>query len=150
MPLRNHIFNITKTLSCSPGFVYGTANELNQLADDKSFPCVFMYPLQSIDMHPAVNGSVSNTFTVYLEFLHKTDFGQYTTDNETYVAQALQLANEFLVKASKYVDGQTRYFKIITTNKAKCLPVYNKYDVNTTGVGLTLTLQSQSFTNFNS
>jgi len=150
MAIRNHIFNITQTLTGTPGFVYGTANELNQLADDKAYPCIFMYPLQGIDMHPAVNGSVSNTFTVYIEFLFKTDFGQYTADNEAYITQALQLANEFLVKAARYTSGNARYFKITTGNKAKCIPVYNKYDVNTTGVGLTLTLQSQSFGSFSS
>ncbi|MVN89606.1 hypothetical protein [Mucilaginibacter aquatilis] len=149
MPIRYHISKITQTLSNTPGFAYGTANELNQLADDKSYPCVFMYPLQGIDMHPSINGSVSNTFSVYLEFLYKTDFGQYTADNETYVTQALALANEFLVKAAKYTDGNSRYFKITSATKAKCTPVYNKYDVNTTGVGLTLTLQSQTFGTFN-
>ena len=149
MPIRNHIYNVTQALTGKPGFVYGTANELNQLADDKAFPCVFMYPLQSIELSPAINGSVSNTFTVYLEFLYKTDFAQYTADNEIYVSQALQLANEFLVKASHYVQGQTRYFKVMVGSKAKCLPVYNKYDVNTTGVSLTLTLQALGFENYN-
>jgi hypothetical protein len=150
MPIRNHIFKITDTLSGSPGFIYGTANELNQLADDKAFPCVFMYPLQSIELSPAINGSVHNTFTVYLEFLFKTNFDQYTYDNETYVSQALHLANEFLVKASNYSDnGVARHFKIMAGSKAKCLPVYNKYDVNTTGVSLTLTLQNLGFESYN-
>ncbi len=145
MPISDHIHNITRTLNGSPGFVYGTANELNQLADDGSFPCVFMYPLQNIELSPAVNGSVTNTFSIYLEFLFRTDFGQYTSDNEVYIGKALRLANEFIVKASKYTDGPSRYFRVIGGSKAKCLPVYNKYDVNTTGVGLTLNLQALNF-----
>ena len=150
MPIRNYIYNITQSLNVKPGFVYGTANELNQLADDEAFPCVFMYPLQAIELSPAVNGSVHNTFTVYLEFLFKTSFDQYTADNETYVSQALHMANEFLVKASHYTaNGTARQFKVMAGSKAKCLPVYNKYDVNTTGVGLTLTLQNMGFDNFN-
>ena len=150
MPIRNHIYNITQTLSGTPRFIYGTANELNLLADDEAFPCVFMYPLQAIELLPAINGSVHNTFTVYLEFLFKTNFDQYTADNETHVSKALHLANDFLVKASCYTAAEpARIFKITTGNKAKCLPVYNKYDVNTTGVGLTITLQNMGFENYN-
>lgn len=148
MPIRNQIEAIVQTLTNTPTFVYGTANELNQLADDASFPCVFMYPLQPIDVSPQVNGSVDNTFSIYLEFLFKTDFDQYTADNETYVTQALSLANEFIVKASKYREGEGRYFRIKAGDRAKCLPVYNKFDVNTTGVNLTISLATMYFEHF--
>ena len=148
MPIRNQIEAIVQTLSVIPTFVYGTANELNLLADDASFPCVFMYPLQPIDVSPQVNGSVDNTFSIYLEFLFKTDFDQYTSDNETYVNQALALANEFIVKASKYREAEGRYFRIKAGDKAKCLPVYNKFDVNTTGVNLTISLATMYFDYF--
>jgi len=148
MPIRNQIEAVVQTLSGTPTFVYGTVNELNQLADDASFPCVFMYPLQPIDVSPQVNGSVDNTFSVYLEFLFKTDFDQYTADNETNVNQALSLANEFIVKASKYREGEGRYFRIKAGDRAKCLPVYNKFDVNTTGVNLTISLATMYFDQF--
>jgi hypothetical protein len=148
MPIRNQIEAITQTLSTPVTFVYGTANELNQLADDATFPVVFMYPLQPIDVTPQVNGSVDNVFSVYLEFLYKTDFDQYTSDNETYVTQALSLANEFIVKASSYREGEGRYFRIKAGDRAKCLPVYNKFDVNTTGVNLTISLATMYFENF--
>ena len=140
MPIRNQIEAIVQTLSVTPSFVYGTPNELNQLADDASFPCVFMYPLQPIDVSPQVNGSVENTFSIYLEFLFKTEFDQYTSDNETYVNQALSLANEFIVKTSLYRESGGRYFRVKAGDKARCLPVYNKFDVNTTGVNLTISL----------
>jgi hypothetical protein len=150
MPIRNQIEAIVQTLSNTPTFVYGTVNELNQIADDvNTFPCVFMYPLQPIDVSPQVNGSVDNTFSVYLEFLYKTDFDQYTSDNEIYVNQALALANEFIVKASRYREGEGRYFRIKAGDRAKCLPVYNKFDVNTTGVNLTITLATMHFDVFN-
>ena len=149
MPIRNQIEAIVQTLSVSSTFVYGTANELNQIADSSSFPCVFMYPLQPIDVSPQVNGSVDNTFSIYLEFLFKTDFDQYTAENETYVNQALSLANEFIVKASKYREGEGRYFRIKAGDRAKCLPVYNKFDVNTTGVNLTISLATMYFDSFN-
>ena len=148
MPIRNQIEAIVQTLSVIPTFVYGTANELNLLADDASFPCVFMYPLQPIDVSPQVNGSVDNTFSIYLEFLFKTDFDQFTSDNETYINQALSLANEFIVKASKYREAEGRYFRIKAGDKAKCLPVYNKFDVNTTGVNLTISLATMYFDYF--
>lgn len=148
MPIRNAIQTIVQSLTGAPTFAYGTANELNALADDQQFPCVFMYPMQPIELMPALNGSVDNVFTIYLEFLYKTDFDQYTAQNETYVTLALQLANEFLVKAARYREGEGRYFKIKAGTKAKCLPVYNKYDVNTTGISITLTLNTMYFDSF--
>jgi hypothetical protein len=147
--IRNQIEAITQTLSTPVTFIYGTANELNLLADDAaSFPCVFMYPLQPVDISPQINGSVDNTFSVYLEFLYLTEFDQYTSDNETYVTQALQLANDFIVKASTYREGEGRYFRIKAGDKARSLPVYNKFDVNSTGVNLTLTLSTMYYENF--
>ena len=146
--IRNQIQSITQTLTTPTTFIYGTANELNLLADDTTFPVVFMYPLQPVDISPQVNGSVDNTFSVYLEFLFKTEFDQYSSDNETYVTQALQMANEFVVKAAKYREGEGRYFRIKAGDKAKSLPVYNKFDVNTTGVSLTLTLKSMYYPAF--
>ncbi|MEN0053637.1 MAG: hypothetical protein AAGC65_08205 [Mucilaginibacter sp.] len=146
--MRNQIEAIVQTLTGNPAFAYGTQAELNTLADDAAFPCVFMYPLQPIEVSPQVNGSVDNTFTAYIEFLYKTEFGQYTVDNETYVNQALQLANEFIVKASKYRDGDGRYFRIKAGIKAKAQPVYNKYDSNTTGIGLTITLATMYYDSF--
>lgn len=143
--IRNQIQSITQTLRTPVTFVYGTANELNLLADDASFPCIFMYPLQPVDLSPQVNGSVDNTFSVYLEFLYKTEFDQYTAENETYVNQALQMANEFIIKAATYREGEGRYFKIKAGDKARCLPVYNKFDVNTTGINLTITLATMYY-----
>jgi hypothetical protein len=143
--IRNQIQAITQTLTAAPAFIYGTANELNLLADDASFPCVFMYPLQPVEVSPQINGSVDNTFSVYLEFLYKTEFDQYSADNETYVTQALQMANEFIIKASTYREGEGRYFKIKAGDKARCLPVYNKFDVNTTGVNLAITLATMYY-----
>ncbi|WP_121810889.1 hypothetical protein [Mucilaginibacter kameinonensis] len=143
--MRNQIEAVVQTLNSHPSFAYGTQAELNTLADDITFPCVFLYPPQPIEVSPQVNGSVDNTFTVYMEFLFKTDFGQYTADNETYIAQAQQMANQFVVKASKYREGEGRYFRIKAGQKAKCVPVYNKFDVNTTGVGLTITLSTMYF-----
>jgi hypothetical protein len=140
MPIRNQIAAIVETLNGAPSFIYGTAGELNALADDATFPTVFLYPLHQIEIVPGVNGSVDNTFSIYLEFLYKTDFGQYTADNETYMNQALQMANQFIVKAANYREGDGRYFRLKAGEKTKCVPVYNKYDVNTTGVGLTIVL----------
>ena len=143
--IRNQIQPITQTLTAAPTFVYGTANELNLLADDSAFPVVFMYPLQPVDVSPQINGSVDNTFSIYLEFLYQTEFDQYTADNETYITQALAMANEFIVKAAIYREGEGRYFRIKAGDKARCLPVYNKFDVNTTGVSLTMTLATMYY-----
>jgi len=146
--IRNQIQSVTQTLSTPTTFIYGTANELNLLADGTTYPVVFMYPLQPVEISPQINGSVDNTFSVYLEFLYQTEFDQYSSDNETYVTQALQIANEFIVKAAKYREGEGRYFRIKAGDKAKSLPVYNKFDVNTTGVSLTLTLATMYYDSF--
>jgi hypothetical protein len=148
MPIRNQLSAIVQQLVNSPNFAYGSSNELNHLADDLQFPCVFLHPITGIEIAPAVNGSVRNTFIIHLEFLYKTDFDQYTADNELYVTQALKMANEFMVKTLQYASGNHPVFKISSGQKAKCLPVYNKYDVNTTGVSLTLPLQQMEFDRF--
>jgi hypothetical protein len=147
MAIRNHIEAIVNMLSERPSFAYGTANELNRLADDQSLPCVFLFPLPAIELSAALNGSVDNTFTIYIEFLYQTSFDLYTADNEIYVSKALQLANEFMVKAAQYrpVPYNSKFFKIKAGIKAKCLPVYNKYDVNTTGVSLSMVLETMQF-----
>jgi len=147
MPIRNQIEAVVQTLTGSPTFIYGTANELNLLADDATFPCVFLYPPQNINLSPQINGSVENTFSITLDFLFKTDFDQYTADNETYVSQALFMANQFIAKASTYRQGDGRYFRIKAGDKAKCVPAYNKFDVNTTGVSLTITLATMHLEN---
>ncbi|MFD2870863.1 hypothetical protein ACFS5N_00195 [Mucilaginibacter ximonensis] len=148
MPIRNQIEAVVQSLNGNPTFIYGTSNELNLLADDATFPCVFLYPPQNINLSPQINGSVDNTFSITLDFLYKTDFDQYTADNETYVSQALFMANQFIAKASTYRQGDGRYFKVKAGDKAKCVPVYNKFDVNTTGVSLTITLATMYFENF--
>ncbi|WP_214072402.1 hypothetical protein [Mucilaginibacter sp. dw_454] len=148
MPIRNQIEAVVQSLTNSPAFLYGTANELNTLADDATFPCVFLYPPQAINLSPQINGSVDNTFAITLDFLFKTEFDQYTSDNETYISQALFMANQFIAKAATYRQGDGRYFKIKAGDKAKCVPVYNKFDVNTTGVSLTITLATMYFDSF--
>lgn len=149
MPIRNQIQTIVESLPGHPAFIYGTANELNTLADTlHSFPCVFMYPLQPIAISTHINGSVENKFTIYLEFLFKTEFDQYTSDNEFYVNKALALANQFIISASKYRESEGRYFKIKAGDKAKSMPVYNKFDANTTGVNLSITLSTMYFDSF--
>jgi hypothetical protein len=55
------------------------------------------------------------------------------------------MANQFIAKASTYRQGDGRYFRIKAGDKAKCIPVYNKFDVNTTGVSLTITLATMYF-----
>lgn len=140
MPIRNHIEAIVQLLDGAPGFIHGTANELNTLADAATFPCVFMYPIEGIELSPQVNGKVDNLFNLTLEFLYQTDFGEYTADNETYVAQALAMASQFIEKAAAYRSGTKRYFKIKPGDRAKCRPLYNKFNVNTTGVALNIML----------
>jgi hypothetical protein len=55
------------------------------------------------------------------------------------------MANEFIVKAAKYREGEGRYFRIKAGDKARSLPVYNKFDTNTTGVNLTITLATMYY-----
>jgi hypothetical protein len=145
MPIVQQIQNIVGLLDGAPTFLHGTVNELNRLADDSQFPCVFMYPITPISIMSQVNGSVDNTFDLYLEFLFKTEFDQFTSQNDTYVSQALHLANQFVVKTSNYREGNSRYFKMKADERSKAMPVYNKFDVNTTGIGLQIKLRTMAY-----
>jgi hypothetical protein len=145
--IRNQIEAIVKTLTAppgfnQPGFLYGTANELNLLVDNASFPVVMLYTLKPIDKSTTLSNAVSDKFSIYMEFLFKTEFDQYTSDNETYIDMANQMCNEFLVKMENYRETQyaSRYFKIHEGEGRKALPVYNKFQANSTGISLALTV----------
>jgi hypothetical protein len=155
MPIRNQIEAIVQTMLVippvepstdytAPGFRYGTSKELNVLADDANFPCVFLYALQPIDAAPGVNGSVNNSISILLAFLFKTEFDQYSADDEVNVNEAWKWANIFIAKASVYREGSGRYFRIKAGERSQIKPFYNKseFDVNTSGVTLSITLNT--------
>lgn len=152
--IRNQIEDIVKTLTApagynQPGFLYGTANELSALLDASQFPVVMLYNLKPVDQEATLSNAIGDVFGVYLEFLFKTEFDQYTSQNEIYIDMAYAMEQEFLVKLQNYRETPfaSRYFKIKVGDKRRCLPVYNKKTVNSTGVSLTLTLPSMNNTN---
>lgn len=142
MAIRNEIEAVVNQLVSKPNFLYGTANELNLLVDDEEFPVAMLYNLQSGELSTTLSQAINDSYSVYMEFLFKTEFDQYTADNETYVKQALALAKEFLVKLEFYrkAPDAARYFKIKVDEKIKALPVYNKFDVNSTGISISFSL----------
>lgn len=146
MPIRNQIEAVVNQLVIKPNFLYGTARELNVLADDVEFPIVMLYSLKPIEKDTTLSNAIDEKFAIYLEFLFKTEFDQYTSDNETYIEQANNLCNEFLVKLQNYRESPnaSRYFKIHQDEKMRSLPVYNRLDANSTGVNLTLTLKTMN------
>jgi len=132
-----------ETEGTAPNFFYGTRNELNLLADNAQFPCVFMYTLQPATLEFQLNNSINDTYSLYLEFLFLTEFGEFTSQNEVYINQALAMAKEFMIRLKDYrADGVRRFFKVKSGDKAKSMPVYNKFNANTTGVNLTITLNT--------
>lgn len=159
MPIRNQIEAIVNQLTVpaddpdagpiTPAFLYGTGKELNNQADDIAFPVVFMYTLQPIDLSYTLSNSVNDAISIYLEFLFKTEFGEYTASNEAYVSKALDLAKQFMVKLANYRQSpnQGRFFKVHENDRAKSVPVYNKFDVNSTGVNLQITVSTMYSTN---
>lgn len=125
----------------APGFLFGTAKEINEMADDQTvWPQVCLYPMQPIDIKLGINGSASNWFSLYLEFLYKTKFEKNSEDNEPLIMQAIGLANLFLVRLRTYKElpNNADYFEIDKQTTARAYPVYNSEDVNTCGVSFTI------------
>lgn len=145
--LRNPIEAVVGQLSARPTYLYGTPDELNAQADNAAFPCVFHYALSPLELSYRKSLSVDSKVSLYLEFLYQTPFAQYSADNEAIVLQALGMAQEFMVKLASYrpeADSPAsagRYFRVETGDKAQALPVYNKFDVNSTGVNLRIALR---------
>ena len=152
--IRNQIEDIVKSLTAQPGFnqagfLYGTAKELNNLVENSAFPVVMLYTLKPIDKSTTLSNAVNEKYSIYLEFLFNTEFDQYTSENEYYIDLANAMCNEFLVKMENYrqTPYASRYFKIHQDEGRKSLPVYNKVDVNSTGVSLALTVNTMNNTN---
>lgn len=149
--IRNQIEDVVKQLSAQPGFnppsfIYGTKNELNKLLDGSQFPVVMLYNLQPVNTKFTLSNAISEQFSIMMAFLFKTQFDQFTSDNEIYIQMANRMKNEFLVKLSNYRETPyaSRYFKIHADDPAKSQPVYNQGDVNSTGVTLTISLYTMN------
>ena len=149
--IRNNIEDVVKTLTAppgynQPGFIYGTANELNKNLDAASFPVVMLYNLKPSTKKFTLSNAISSSYSIIMAFLFKTEFDQFTSDNELYIQMADAMADEFLVKLSYYREtpNASRFFKIHEDDPAKSVPVYNKGDVNSTGVTLTISLQTMN------
>ena len=144
--IRNQIEQVVNQLVSAPRFEYGTANEINLLADaaDWSNGLVMLYTLKPVKKKTTVNQAIGERFSLYLEFLYKTEFDQYTSQNEQYIIQANALCNEFLVKLEYYREQplDARYFQIHVNEGMASLPVYNRLDINSTGVNLSLELST--------
>lgn len=144
--IRNQIQAVVSQLVTAPKFQYGTANEINLLADNVDWAngLVMLYTLKPVKKKTTISQAVAERFSLYMEFLFKTEFDQYTSQNEQYIIQANALCNEFLVKLEYYRETPlaARYFQIHVAEGMSSLPVYNKLDVNSTGVNLSLELSS--------
>lgn len=144
--IRNQIESVVSQLVTAPKFIYGTVNEINLLSDaqDWSNGVVMLYTLKPVKKKTTVNQAIAERFALYMEFLFRTEFDQYTSQNEQYVLMANALCNEFLVKLEYYRETPlaARYFQIYVNEGMTSLPVYNKLDVNSTGVNLSLELSS--------
>lgn len=153
MPLRNQIQAITQALAGQPiSFLYGTTKEINEQVDriirevdgDK-IPLICLYPLMPVGIELGDNGSAHNDFSLYMEFRKQTKFELNSADNEAIVNEMLTLANNFLLALREYREdpAYSRYFKLPKPFKAQATPVYNKNDVNDTGVSLTFKVEKR-------
>lgn len=147
---------IVNQLVAAPLFAYGSVNELELFVDDLDFkrglkPAVMMYTLKPATVSTTPSQAVNINFSIYMEFLYQTDFDQFTSQNESIITQASALMEEFLVKLEYYRETSiaNRFFKIHLGEKAKMLPVYNKFSVNATGVSLSVTLNTMLNTGYN-
>lgn len=152
MPIRNQIEAVVKQLVSAPKFIYGTLAEINKLADaaDWTNGVVMLYTLKPITKAQTISQAIDSKFSIYMEFLYKTEFDQYTSQNEVYIQKADSLMEEFLVKLDYYRESplESRYFKIHNADSMQALPVYNKLDVNSTGMNLALTLDTMNNQNY--
>ncbi|HEY4326375.1 MAG TPA: hypothetical protein VGN20_20490 [Mucilaginibacter sp.] len=136
---------IVNQLTEAPGFLYGTADELNlQLDSQKTFPVVCMYALPPIESSFTLSNAISNKFNLQIKFLYKSTFDQNTAQNEAIADQALTMANEFMVTLANYRDQIIggRYFKVHQKDRAQVSIMYNDFDINLTGVKLTMNLNT--------
>lgn len=139
---------IVNTLSARPvrpGFLYGTLKELNTNLDNNStWPVVCFYPLAPIPSNYTLSFGISNQFAIMMDFYFKTEFDQYTSQNDVVIQNALKMANEFMVKLANYRESETggRFFKVHKNDRGTIATLYNKFDVNSTGVRLTMTVNT--------
>lgn len=142
--IRNNIEAIVKQLNSSPGFLYGTANELNLLSDKASWinGVVMLYTLKPGKDKATISHAINASYSVYMEFLYMTEFDEYSADNEVWIIKANALKEEFLVKLQAYriSNDQSKFFEVNVGDGDTSIPVYNKFDVNSTGVNLTINL----------
>lgn len=156
MALKAEIEAIVASMTDKPGFLFGDVNELNTLADDietteftednnvvKLKPFVFMFALQPVNNNFTNNNSINNTYDIYLEFLFKIEFDTYTWQCEPLDVAATKLVNEFLIRLKDFRGPNGgRMFKINVGDKTRSQQVFNKYDLNTVGRNLTMTLET--------
>lgn len=146
--IRNHIESIVKQLVDAPHFEYGTVNELNLLSDKDMWAngVVFLYTLKPINLEYTVSNTIESRYSIYMEFLYLTQFDQYTSQNEDIITKAYWMMKEFLIKLSYYRENQddARFFRVHVADKSTSLPVYNKFDTNSTGVNLSITLEKMT------
>lgn len=152
--IRNQINDIVKQLNAppgynQPGFLYGTAKELNALIDNAQFPVVMLYNLNPVPKKFTNSYAINSNYSIIMAFLFKTEFDQYTSQNEVYVDMANAMADEFLVRLSLYRETPyaPRYFRVNVDDPAKAQPVYNKGDINSTGITLQINLNTMFNTN---
>lgn len=148
MPVRNPIEAIVASLPGQPiSFLYGTAKEVNTAADNVTvWPLVCLYPLMPIGLTLGTNGSTNDDYSLYMEFRTQTKFELNSSDNEDVVNAMLLLAKRFLVAMELYIKpgDPMRYFKFAKGFKATAIPIYNKNDVNDTGVSLSFKVETRA------
>ena len=146
MALKAEISAIVASMSppTPPSFLFGTVDELNNLADHvSSFPAVFMLALQPVKRKFTVSSAIGNTYSVYMEFLFQVQPDATTDQCEVYDEQCEKLINEFLIRLKNYRDtnGQKVFLVDLKTN-INSQQVFNKYDTNTFGRNLTMDLET--------
>lgn len=129
-------------MSGSPEFLFGTGKELNQMADDATTPfCIFLYALQPVKLKQTISGGIEESFSVYMEFLKVTEFGEYTNDVEDEREQCLEILKEFLVRLQQYRVNGSKVYLVEIRDEAKSVNFYDKYDVNMVGHSLEFNLK---------
>jgi hypothetical protein len=146
MSLKYHISAIVAQLTGTPTFVFGRKDELNSLAEYVDFQqgahsAVFMYAIQDERGERSKSGGRKVVFGIYLQFLKQTLFTEWSSENDVIVQEMRELKNEFLNRLTEYEVNGNRVFNISFGDRDKSQNLYQKFDVNTTGVDLTIELR---------
>lgn len=140
--IKNVIQSVAESLTALPIFIYGTRSEVNQYADSVNAgkPVVFMLGASGITMKFDPSGGIAMSYSIILQFMEQSPFGQFLPDNDPLISRQIASAAEFLVSLRDYktTDGRPVFNIVTGRDQASVITALDSYDGNYSGVTLTI------------